>query len=215
MTSTDLLASKASVLTSTAVANVLGLFDRATAADIEAGASWYGADATSLVSDLARLGNVTREHAAAVLSHLSPRTTWARNVAGATAMLAAHAAGADTFAAGRAAGCLGANVARAARALVSEDPIGTFGRTAPKTRSFALNLLGDRDAVTVDVWALRAALDPSWARGDAGELEKVLGRVGVYGAVADVYRAAAAARGVTAQTMQATVWVVIRNGRAG
>lgn len=180
---------------SATVRRILAVWERATPSDVESGATWYG-DAGDHVSTLATLGRTTREHAAAVLSHLSPRTPWSRNVAGAYALITT----------GDAPGCLRANVDRARRALASDDPMATFG--GPKTRRFARNLYGDRTAVTVDVWATRVALG---AREDA---DACLSRVGVYDALEHAYRLAAARVGVDPTTMQATTWIVARNGRA-
>lgn len=177
--------------TRTAVRNILAHWDRATASDIEAGAQWYG-EAGAIVDSLAtRAGS--REHAAAVLSHLSPRTTWARNVAGATALILS----------GEAPTCLTANIARARKALDSTDPLGTLN--GPKTKRFARNILGDTEAVTIDVWAARVA---------GIDHERDLDRVGVYDALEHAYRLAARRRGVSPTTMQATTWIVARNDRA-
>ena len=178
----------------TIVRRILATFDKATPADVEAGATWYG-EAGALCDTLAT-GPITREHVAAVIAQLSPRTTWSRNVAGAVALIAN---GPD---AARSLGCIGANVDRAAVALESSDPLSTIN--GPKTASFARNIVGDREAVTVDVWAARVAdLD-----------ETLLSRKGAYDAVAHAYRVAARRRGVDPATMQATTWIVARNGRA-
>lgn len=183
------------------VARILGYWARATDADREAGAQWYGADATAVLGAMVAAGAPSVEHAAAVVAHLSPRTTWARNVAGAMALVA------DGDQAALVLGCMSASVKRARMALMSDAPLSTI--KGPKTSAFALNLLGDRDAVTVDVWAARIAM------GDATtDPEKVLARTGVYDAIAHAYRVAAASVGVTPETMQATTWVVARNGRA-
>lgn len=180
----------------TVTRRILKTFDRATPANIEAGARWYLV-AEVLASTIAadpdtEVENI--EQAAALIAALSPRTDWTRNVAGAVNM--AH---------GReAAGCIGTNVDRANRVLASPfDPIEALGN-GPKTRAFAANIAGDPEAVTVDVWACRVAdLD-----------ETRLSRVGAYDAVAHAYRLAARRRGVDPRTMQATTWVVARNGRA-
>lgn len=177
------------------VKRILRTFDRATPSDIEAGASWY-AEAGSIADALAHKAT-SREHAATVLAHLSPRTTWSRNVAGAVSLLTD----------GTTAGCMAANVTRARKSLGTADPLSTLN--GPKTRRFALNILGDRDAVTVDVWAARVALGKS-----TDDPERVLGRKGVYDAIEHAYRLAAARRGVDPTTMQATAWVVARNGRS-
>lgn len=177
------------------VARILRTFDRATSSDVEAGATWY-ADAGSIADTLTDKAG-SREHAATVLAHLSPRTTWARNVAGAVSLLTD----------GTTSGCIASNVDRARASLQTSDPIATLN--GPKTRRFALNILGDREAVTVDVWAARVALGTS-----SDDPERDLGRVGVYDAIEHAYRLAARKRGVDPTTMQATTWIVARNGRA-
>jgi len=179
----------------TIVSRILRTFDRATAADVESGARWYD-EAGTLAENMGAVhfdGDTLK--AAAVLSALSPRTTWSRNVAGAAALLVG---GPD---AARRVGCIGANVDRAVECIARGlDGIGN----GPKTRAFALNIAGDREAVTVDVWAARVAdLD-----------ETLLSRKGAYDAVAHAYRLAARRRGVDPATMQATTWIVARNGRA-
>lgn len=177
----------------TVVRRILRTFDRATASDIERGATWYD-EAGDIVTQLGpKVGG--REYAAALISHLSPRTSWARNIAGAVAI-------ANGDMSDNPEGCIGANVKRARLALASEDPISTL--QGPKTRRFALNMLGDREAVTVDVWAARVA----------GVDETALSLVGVYDAIEHAYRLAARRRGVDPATMQATTWIVARNGRS-
>lgn len=174
---------------------IVATFGRARPTDIDAGARWY-ADALAFIDRQAQLHGKSREQVAAVVAHLSPRTPWARTVEGVTALLAT----------GRAPGHLKANVARATRALHATDPLGTLnGR---KTSRFARNLLGDRDAVTVDVWAGRVAL------GERANLALILARVGAYEAIEHSYRVAAQRLGVDPATAQATTWVVARNGRA-
>lgn len=172
---------------------ILATFDRATASDLESGARWYdeaGDLAASLASDAGSL-----EHAATVIAHLSPRTPWARNVAGAVSLIRHGEKGNGT---------MDALYQRAVSSLDYEDPFESFGSGAPKTAAFARNIAGDREVVTVDVWALRvASLD-----------ETAIGRKGAYEAVAHAYRLAARRRGVDPATMQATTWVVARNGRA-
>jgi hypothetical protein len=177
------------------VDRIVATYRRATPADLEAGARWYG-DAGTVATDLARAGGTSVEHAAAVIAHLSPRTPWARNVSGAWSVVLT----------GDAPGCLRRNVAGARRALESDAPLGTLG--GPKTQRFARNILGDRDAVTVDVWAARVAL------GERDDLDRVLTWAGVYAALEHAYRLAARRLGVDPVTVQATTWVVARNGRA-
>lgn len=174
---------------------IVATYQRATAADRESGRDWYG-DGESIIEDLASRSGLSREHVAAVVSHLSPRTTWTRNVYGATMLVTT----------GTAPTCIGANVDRARKALASDAPLETFG--GPKTRRFARNLLGDRTVVTVDVWAARVAFGTSVA-----DPERALSLVGVYDAIEHAYQVAARRLGVDPVTVQATTWIVARNGR--
>lgn len=177
------------------VDRIVRTYRDATPSDCEAGVRWYG-DAELTATELARAGRTTVETAAAVIAHLSPRTPWSRNVNGAWSLVTT----------GEAPGCLSANVGRARRALHSDAPLETLN--GPKTRAFASNILGDREAVTVDVWALRVAL------GDRPDADKLLRRTGTYEAVSHAYRLAARRLGVDPVTVQATTWIVARNGRA-
>lgn len=179
----------------TVVDRIARVWGRATASDVESGARWY-ADGEMFVNDLARQTGHTRETVAAVVAHLSPRTRWSRNLYGATMLLTTDSAPT----------CLTANVRRARVALASSAPLGTLN--GPKTRRFAANLLGDRDAVTVDVWAARVAL------GERDDTDNVMSRVGIYDALENSYRLAARRFGVDPTTVQATTWIVARNGRA-
>lgn len=178
------------------VSRISKTFQRATASDIERGSTWY-AEGGELIDEI-RQGSdreLSREQIAAVIAHLSPRTRWSRNVAGAVMLCAG----------GEPLHCMPANVSRAFRAMHSENPLGTL--KGPKTRRFALNLLGDRDAVTVDMWAAKVALGHD-------DYETLLSRVGVYDAIEHCYQVAARRHGVDPVTMQATCWIVARNGRA-
>jgi hypothetical protein len=174
---------------------IVATYNRATAADREAGRDWYG-DGESIIRTLAAETGHSVEHVAAVVSHLSPRTTWSRNVYGATMLLTTDTAPT----------CIRSNVDRARRALQSDAPLDTFG--GPKTRRFARNLLGDRTVVTVDVWAARVAFGHV-----VDNPEAALSRVGVYDAIEHAYVCAAARLGVDPVTVQATTWIVARNGR--
>lgn len=174
---------------------ILRVWDRASRSDVEAGATWYD-DAGDLAALLAGRSGFTVEQCAVVISHLSPRTSWARNIAGAVALL--DGVGVDST------GCIGANIDRARNSLDADDPFDSFGPGAHKTLRFARNIAGDRESVTVDVWACRVAkVDPD-----------LLGRRGVYDAVERAYQDAARACGVDPSTMQATTWIVARGGRA-
>ena len=180
----------------TLVTRILRTFDRATPSDIEAGARWYD-EAGDLATELGARTGHGRLVAAAVIAPLSPRTTWTRNVDGAVRLL-------ETDGASILPGLIGRNAANAQSIIRDgwDDPAESFN--GPKTARFYANIIGDREAVTVDVWAARVA----------GVDEDKLGLTGVYDALEHAYRLAARRRGVDPATMQATTWVVARNGRA-
>lgn len=186
--------------------NIEGVWDRCTPSDIESGANWYGA-AGAIVQDIGALSGDAPETVASVVAQLSPRTAWDRNVAGAYALCVTGQ---------RATGIMHGNYDRAAATMVvgrnGGDPVATIN--GPKTNAFARNILGDREAVTIDVHAARIALDPNYRRGGAGDVERIVGRAGAYVALANAYRVVAARIGVDPTTLQAATWIRQRNGRA-
>lgn len=185
---------------------IMATFNQATPDQIEQGAGWY-ANGNAIVTDIADQGAITVERAAIIVAHLSPRTTWKRNVAGArqlvTERIADH--------------CMSANVKRALAALDADDPWSTFSATSHKIRRFAHNLMGHTDVVTVDVWAMRIATGRGWGKdwrtGD--NVETLLGRAGVYEAIERAYLNAGKRLGYNAVTVQATSWIIARGGRTG
>lgn len=180
------------------VKRILDTYAQADSAIRDSGIAWY-AIAESHCDTLSTNHGISREAAAAVIAHLSPRTSWARNVAGAYALCANATAQ----------GCMQANVTRALEALGSSDPLATL--KGPKTSAFAANILGDYSRVTVDVWAMRIALP---AGTEKATMEKGIGRKGVYSAIARAYTIAAHRAGIEPAVMQAITWIVVRNGRA-
>ena len=113
-----------------------------TAADIERAAQWYG-DAHSVALELCRIRpEWDVEHASAVIAAFSPRCRWATNVQHAT-----------EFASGIRPRALGNNV----RMADAATRVGFDALRGAKTNAFARNIAGDVDAVTIDVWMMRAA----------------------------------------------------------
>lgn len=193
MSSLDTIARRQTGVTyETLVRRILATFDRATPTDLEAGARWYDA-ARELATTLALESGRTVEQTAGVIAHLSPRQSWTRNVVGAVTLIRESR---------RAPGIMSREYGRATLALTAVDVESTFG--GPKTLRFWRNICGDVESVTVDVWAARVA----------GVTQEQLARVGTYDALESAYRAAARRRGVDPVTMQATTWIVARNGRA-
>lgn len=168
--------------------------DFLTDAQMNAARDWY-VTAQNIALGFSREFGVTLEIAASVIAATSPRTIWSFNVKHARAILAGEDAPS---------GSLMANDKRGRDALVlGFDGLGN----GPKVNAFARNITGDLHAVTVDMWALVAAM------GDVYGVPKYLARRGAYESISHAYRDAADIYGVKPAEMQAIVWVAIR-GRA-
>lgn len=167
-----------------------------------AGMAWYGRFG-DVARALAGRHGVSFDDAAGVLAIVSPRVTVAASVMLADTVLAEHATGARRLGVCKG---LNANVLAAWRWLDGDRSglaLDVDGLTrARKVRSFYANITGDVDAVTVDVWAARAA---GWRGGDRFPVG------GAYVAIADAYRVAARRCGVSPRELQAVVWCVTRS----
>lgn len=195
MTNTEQALAKVGTTFDEVVDNILAVWNRATDANIEAGAQWYPLNGQWVI-DQAYAHGYSVDTVAAVAAHLSPRIHWDR-----CKMLASNfLSGASTY------GIMKARLKAAQTALDSDEPLSTL--KGNKVKAFAANLLGDEDSVTVDVWAIRIALNITATKGEE------VSKAGVYDAIADAYREAARQIGVAPSTVQATTWVVIRNGRS-
>lgn len=168
-----------------------------------AGLDWYPRFRV-LAGKMAARHGVTERQAAGVLAIVSPRVTVAASFVLADSVLREWTAGTR-----RIGECRGLNErVRAAWAWLDGDrsplALDDGGRVtrARKVRSFYANIVGDVDAVTVDVWAARAA---GWRGGDAFPAG------GAYVAIADAYRVAARRVGVSPREFQAVVWCVTRS----
>jgi hypothetical protein len=163
-------------------------------ADWTAGAAWYDRAAAS-ADGMAEAYDVSREVAAGVIAHLSPRESWARNVANAARMLdAAH----------RGAACPAVAVGRQRVKAwrVARGQANPFASHGPKTLAFTRCILGDREAVCVDSWAARAATGDPRHEGPRTALQ--------YRTMAAAYRSAARILGVDPRTLQAALWIHVR-----
>lgn len=158
------------------------------------GKVWY-AEAHALAAELSELSDLTLMQAAAVIAHLSPKVSWRKNKEAARALV---------FEGRRLPGIMRGPFARAQRAMTAADPLDTFGPDAKKTRSFALNIAGLMEEVTVDVWIARAV----------GVTEAQLKRVGVYEGIAHCFRLAGKRYGMAPAQVQAIVWIVVRGSAA-
>jgi hypothetical protein len=173
---------------------VLGHWAHASADELAAGLNWYSR-ARALAAELP-CANV--ETGAGIIAALSPQNGWSSNVVAAWRLSNAALAGRDTYPQVHTHAMCG----QAWRIAHGEAPLAVLG--GPKVRAFYSNIVGDLDAVTVDVWAARAAL------GLTRDVQppRLDGRR--YRRLADAYRVAARELAVPACHVQAAVWVHVR-----
>lgn len=173
-----------------AVRRLARAYRRTTPAQARIGLGWYD-EAARVASDI----GPTPAVGAGVLATMSVRCQWSVTVAWSAAIIRAALQGDE---------CPEWHTttmrAQAWRIANGEAPLDVLN--GPKVRAFYANIMGDEDAVTVDVWAIRAALgDPSH---DGTVTPKQ------YGILAEIYRRAARACRVAPRTLQAAVWVATR-----
>lgn len=180
------------------VDRIRGALSVATDADIAAGIDWYR-EARDIALRGAQAYGTDLDHAAVALAHLSPRTSWALNVRAFTRLLEGDGL--------QEPGTTMANYLRAKTSLLAPDPWQTFGKRANKTLSFARNIAGDPDAVTVDTHIARLVGLP--------RTEIPFRRPSVYQDVADSYRYVAEQDGrFSPAELQAITWIQQRDLRA-
>lgn len=165
----------------------------ATSEQVADGLAWY-AEALETIRGIADDCQLPVNIVAAVVAALSPRNRWNQNLQDARAFCEAYWAGADC----PSAATFGANRQRAWSILCERNAGLLSGR---KVCAFYANLIGDGSAITVDVWAIRAATRCKVA---------AVPNDGTYRAVADAYRAVARGTVYTPAQVQAIVWTVIR-----
>lgn len=175
-----------------AVCNIVRHVEGANVAQREHGAEWYPG-ARLECERLARAAGMGTERAAAIIALLSPRLAWRANMAAATAIIGG----------GRTTLGLGAQRAKAYRMMAGGKVTWQrMGRQRVKVWSFFRAIMGDPDAVTLDVWAVRALGVPI----SSGWLDSE----GTYDMMAEAYREAARRLGIGAAECQAITWVVVR-----
>lgn len=163
-------------------------FDEASPEQLTKGERWYE-DARSLADTLEAAYGLHPGAGAGIISALSPRVHWNRNVQLAKSV------------------CQGNHVTCLGRSRMHAIAIRHGKKTArtlrgAKTRAFAACILRPTNpwAVCVDVWAARAAgVDPKKLKSKA-----------LYAQVAEAYREAAQQRNLPPPTFQAIVWVTCR-----
>jgi hypothetical protein len=164
--------------------------------DIAAGLAWYP-QARSVALRGAQAYGTTLDRAAIALAHLSPRQQWVMNVRAFERLMIGDGA--------RESGILTECYLRARLALVAPDPWGTFGARANKTRSFALNITGDMNAVTVDTWISRVLGIPD---------EAPFRQPRTYRAAESTYQVCAKRAALAPAELQAITWISARGKAA-
>jgi len=172
--------------------NIRAWYAQSTPEERAEGMAWYP-EARKHVARIACDYLLPNERVAHLIAALSPRNKWHRNIADAERFARAYVRGQAM----PSAAAFTSN-ARAAWAVL-HDGASASGR---KVESFAANLCGDEERVTVDTWAIRAAT--------GGRVDTV-SNLGEYREIARAYQAVARELGLTPATLQATVWVTIRN----
>jgi hypothetical protein len=173
------------------VRRITRAYRQTTPAQLAAGLGWY-AEAWKVAQEILP-GNPYL--AAGVIAALSPRCQWSTNVAWATALVQAAMEGRE---------CppVHTTTMRAQAWAIANGTPALDVLNGPKVRSFYNNIIGNTDAVTVDVWATLVAT--------GSKDERAIGTPKRYAAVADAYRRAAKILGVTPREVQAATWVAAR-----
>lgn len=141
--------------------------------------------------------SISVEAAAKVIAAASSVNGWGANTSQAFRAVDAYKRNGDVFPEG-----IGLRTGAQWRAIVAilED---RYTGNSPKWSAFSANILGAKDAVTVDRHAMRVAM------ADGVKYDAIT--LGNYRKVAEAYRIAADARNIDARDMQAIVWVSYRN----
>lgn len=160
----------------------------ATLGQIEQAVQWY-ADAELLAHDIVRIIRARGiacdlENAASVISSFSPRQRWSRNVSQAL-----------EFAHGGTPAGLKNNLRMAQFSLVQ----GFDALKGRKTNAFARAIAGDENAVTIDVWMLKAA----GLNVDSPNKTQ-------YAELTEAVNSVAKELGLTPRATQALIWIVFR-----
>lgn len=155
---------------------------------LEGGEGWYR-ESRRIARKLAREHGVTLSVAAGVLAAISPRMRWGSNISYAHAILAGIPVQ----------GVFSMNLEKAHRIMAGERPLDVLG--GPKVRAFYRAIMGDGQAVVIDVWMLRAV---GWTKKTLSARE--------YERVSDSLREAAEAAGIDPADFQAIVWTQVRGG---
>ena len=182
------------------VENILQVYHACSGYEVEENKDWY-ARARLWCVHRAQMYDVSVRTVAAVISALSPRNKWERNLVDADQLLFAVKNGYSV--ASVVSSTFMNNVIKAYDIVALEQP--ELAETTMKTRSF-LNCIDNpmSDDVVIDVWAMRVLLgDLKWkARGLSN---------GEYQEYAQAYRIAGKEVTLKPMEVQAVTWCAVRN----
>jgi len=175
------------------VQNILDVYSLAHSNDKKHGKEWYNT-AHNICQDIAQLTDRPFEQVAGIMSALSPRCNWGKNVKYTYA--AAQNKWQDVK-------TLHRNKDAAKTIANGADPDKVL--SGPKVRAFYHNICNPQDDthITVDSWAMRIAM------GDQAHSGRIKPKE--YEQLAKAYQTAAAQTAQTAVELQAIVWIVARN----
>ena len=170
--------------------NYQNIIHNSTHAQVEQATQWY-ADAELIAHDMVAIFasrgiDANLEQCASIISAFSPRQRWSRNVV--QALEFAHG--------GKPSG-LSNNLRMAENALT----MGFDALRGMKTNNFARAIAGDDNAVTIDVWMMRAA---GMTIDSPNKTQ--------YRELVEAVNAIAIIEGLTPRTTQALIWIVYRGG---
>ena len=167
-----------------------------------AGTDWYAGQAGELARVVAADSGISIETAAAVIAVCSQRTRWGVQ-ADLTGAMVEHLLDGGAVETAPRASLYTAAIEKAQQILA-----GNFDAVrGPKIRPFWRNICGDYSVVTLDVWAIRAALGNA-KLGEQGVNPWTTGRRRMI--LEAAYHRAAGAVGAVPAALQAVVWVVVR-----
>jgi hypothetical protein len=182
--------------------NVLWFYEQASPEAVQSGLAWYDI-ASRWCHIKAQEYEVRPEVVAAIVSALSPRNKWQRNLYDTEQVLLNYAEGYQ-HPLNIVSGTFRKNVEKAWRVIINDDPSEVL--TSPKTKAFVDNIVNPHTSVevTVDVWARRIA------EGDLTlPARSIVGDA--YVEYANAYREVAEDVGLRPCQLQAVTWVEARN----
>jgi hypothetical protein len=184
------------------------VYSRASDDAREYGTRWYG-EAYDFAAQLAsEYPEATVEQVAGAIAALSPRVHWSQNQADAETLLDWYYTSArddnpyvPLWHVQRTMGAFPRQIDKAVDCLGADDPLTILN--GPKERAFYRNIIGDADAVTVDVWMARVA-----TRGAIDVASPTL-----YRTIERAIVRAARKHHTTPRDFQAAVWIAARDER--